>query len=251
MTQEDLKAREELVPEGEQEVGPESPEELDHGPDTETDFGSEAGESPDMDADSGIEDGRQSETEGEEATEAALGRQSGVDAGLQTALEGREDSEAGADSKTELETTQVELNRLRDQHLRLAADFENHRKRANADRGGVWLRAQADLVRSLVEGLDDLQRVSQFTSEDTTVEALIEGVDLVERNLLKALTEAGLKVLNPEGERFDPNSMEAMMRVPTEEDGQDETVHQVFQKGYMFKDQLVRPARVSVYMDED
>ena len=45
--------------------------------------------------------------------------------------------------------------------------------------------------------------------------------------------------------------MEGMMRVPTEEDGQDETVHQVFQKGYMFKEQLVRPARVSVYMDED
>jgi molecular chaperone GrpE len=107
------------------------------------------------------------------------------------------------------------------------------------------------LVRSLVEGLDDLQRVSRFTSDDTTVDALIEGVDLVERNLLKALTEAGLEVLNPEGERFDPNRMEAMMRVPTEEDGQDETVHQVFQKGYVFKDQLVRPARVSVYMDED
>ena len=93
--------------------------------------------------------------------------------------------------------------------------------------------------------------MSQFTSEDTTVEALIEGVDLVERNILKALTEAGLEVLNPEGERFDPNTMEAMMRVPTEEEGQDDTVHQVFLKGYMFKDQLVRPARVSVYKDDD
>ncbi len=103
----------------------------------------------------------------------------------------------------------------------------------------------------MVEGLDNLQMVSRFASEETTVEALIEGVDLVERNLLKALTEAGLRVLDPEGERFDPNCMEAMMRVPTEADGQDETVHQVLQKGYMFKDQLVRPARVSVYMDDD
>ncbi|MCJ7627743.1 MAG: nucleotide exchange factor GrpE, partial [Longimicrobiales bacterium] len=161
------------------------------------------------------------------------------------------DSGVGEDLQAELVGVQDDLRRLRDQHLRLAADFENYRKRASADLAGVWLRAQAELVRSLVEGLDDLQRVSRFTSEDTTVDALIEGVDLVERNLLKALTEAGLKVLNPEGERFDPNSMEAMMRVATEEDGQDETVHQVFQKGYMFKDQLVRPARVSVYMDED
>jgi molecular chaperone GrpE len=151
----------------------------------------------------------------------------------------------------ELKTLQGELDRMKDQHLRLAADFENYRKRMNAELSGVWTRARADLVGSLVEGLDDLQRVSRFTSEDTTVEALIEGVDLVERNLLKALVEAGLEVLDPVGERFDPNVMEAMMRVPTEEEGQDEIVHQVLQKGYLFKDQLVRPARVSVYKDEE
>ncbi len=158
---------------------------------------------------------------------------------------------ARAESLSELETIQEEMDRVRDQYLRLAADFENYRKRMSADLGGVWARAQADLVRGLVEGLDDLQRVSQFTSEDTTVETLIEGVDLVERKLLKALTDAGLQVINPLGEAFDPNLMEAMMRVPTDEEGQDETVHQVFQKGYLFKDQLVRPARVSVYMDDD
>lgn len=161
------------------------------------------------------------------------------------------DGESAKEGVSELEVLQNELNRLRDQHLRLAADFENHKKRASAELSGVWTRARADLVQGLVEALDDLQRVSQFTSEDTTVEALIEGVDLVERNLLKALTEAGLVVLEPVGERFDPNSMEAMMRVPTEEVGQDEIVHQVFQKGYMFKEQLVRPARVSVYKDDD
>jgi len=165
----------------------------------------------------------------------------------------KDDSEEAPETREgeELETLQEELRRLRDQHLRLAADFENYRKRASSELAGNWVRARADLVRSLVEGLDDLQRVSCFTSEDTTVEALIEGVDLVERNILKALTEAGLEVLNPEGERFDPNIMEGMMRVPAEEDGQDETVHQVFLKGYMFKDQLVRPARVSVYKDDD
>jgi molecular chaperone GrpE len=163
--------------------------------------------------------------------------------------EAEPDSET--DEESELETVKKELDRLRDQHLRLAAEFQNHKKRASAELTGVWTRARADLVQSLVEGLDDLQRVSQFTCEDTTVEALIEGVDLVERNLLKALTEAGLEVLDPVGERFDPNTMEAMMRVPTEEEGQDETVHQVFQKGYLFKEQLVRPARVSVYMDDD
>lgn len=166
-------------------------------------------------------------------------------------VEGAE--EAGTDPPVvdELEEAREELRVLRDRHLRLAADFENYKKRVSADLAGGWVRAQAELVRSLTEGLDDLQRVSQFTSEDTTVDVLIEGVDLVERKLLKALTDAGLTVLDPQEGPFDPNIMEAMMRVPSDEDGQDDTVHQVFQKGYLFKDHLVRPARVSVYKDDD
>ena len=160
-------------------------------------------------------------------------------------------SEERREDEDPVRVLQAELERLRDQHLRLAADFENYRKRANAELAGAWNRARADLVGSLLDGLDDLQRVSEFTTQDTTVEALVEGVDLVERKIFKALTEAGLEVLEPVGDRFDPNTMEAMMRVDVEEEGQDETVHQVFQKGYLFKDQLVRPARVSVYKDED
>jgi molecular chaperone GrpE len=239
MTKKDLKAQEGLAPTRDPEVGVDSEETPDAGLDTDPCVESDVGEGADLEAETGIEDGEDSYAGGEEASEA------GADSELEA------DPEPGVDTQPELVPVPDELGRLRDQHLRLAADFENHRKRASADLAGVWARAQAELVRSLVEGLDDLQRVSRFTSEDTTVDALIEGVDLVERNLLKALTEAGLKVLNPEGERFDPNIMEAMMRVPTERDGQDETVHQVFLKGYMFKDQLVRPARVSVYMDED
>jgi molecular chaperone GrpE len=160
------------------------------------------------------------------------------------------DSE-GDQEGDQVQALQAELDRLRDQHLRLAADFENYRKRANAELSGVWNRARADLVASLLEGLDDLQRVSQFTSEDATVDTLVEGVDLVERKFFKALTEAGLEAVEPEGERFDPNTMEAMMRVDVEEEDQDETVHQVLQKGYLFRDQLIRPARVSVYKEED
>lgn len=153
--------------------------------------------------------------------------------------------------KDEVETLQADLDQLKDQHLRLAADFENYRKRVSGELASGWVRAQADLAQALLEGLDDLQRVSQFTSEDATLETLIEGVDLVERKLMKALTNAGLEVFDPAGEVFDPNTMEGMMRVPTEEPGQDETVHQVFQKGYLFKDQLLRPAKVSVYKDDD
>lgn len=216
---------------------------------------------PDPDAQGDVDltpegpDGSQSKTD----PETQGGREEGVAQDPKPA-EGSKDPEGPADDggetqeapePSDTEVLSAELSKLRDQHLRLAADFENYRKRANTELTGNWIRARAHLVQSLVEGLDDLQRVSQFTSEDTTVEALIEGVDLVERKFMKALIEAGLEVLDPVGEQFDPNRMEAMMRVPTEEDGMDETVHQVFQKGYIFKDQLVRPARVSVYKDDD
>ena len=154
-------------------------------------------------------------------------------------------------SEDESGTLQEDFDRLQDQHLRLAAEFENYRKRVSGELASGWVRAQAELAASLLEGLDDLQRVSQFTTEDATLETLIEGVDLVERKMLKALTGAGLEAFDPTGEVFDPNRMEAMMRVPTEEEGQDGTVHQLFQKGYTLKDQLVRPARVSVYRDDD
>jgi len=179
-------------------------------------------------------------------------------------MEGQPQTGGGEDVKTEGGVTQLEeglerevqvlqedLGRLQDQHLRLAADFENYRKRVSSELSTGWARAQAELAGALLDGLDDLQRVSQFTSEDATLEALIEGVDLVERKFMKALTDAGLEPLDPTGDPFDPNVMEAVMRVPTEEGGQDETVHQVFQKGYLFKDLLVRPARVSVYKDDD
>ena len=76
---------------------------------------------------------------------------------------------------------------------------------------------------------------------------LREGIDLVERKFVRQLGDAGIETIVPEGVAFDPELMEAMMRVPAESDEQVDTVAQVFQKGYSLKGILVRPARVSVY----
>lgn len=153
------------------------------------------------------------------------------------------DIPAAADASSE---ALEELERVRDRHLRLAAEFDNYRKRMDNELTSAWSRAQADLVGRLLDGLDDLQRVGAWEATNTTVEALIEGVDLVERKLFQALQTAGLEGVDPTGERFDPNTMEAMMKVPAEDETEDNQVHQTFQKGYVFKGQLVRPARVSV-----
>ena len=141
---------------------------------------------------------------------------------------------------------QEELDALNDRHLRLAAEFTNYKRRAEGERMEMWSRAQAELVGQFVDALDDLQRVGAWQAEATTVEALVEGVDLVERKFRQALEAAGVVMLEPAGEKFDPNTMEAMMRVVAESEEEDDFVQDVMQKGYMLKGHLVRPARVSV-----
>ena len=141
---------------------------------------------------------------------------------------------------------QAELDGLRERYLRLAADFENYRRRAETEMREAWSRAQADLVRRLLESLDDLERVNEAETKHTTPEILIEGVKLVARKLLRGLEEAGVEVVEPVGERFDPTTMEAIMLVPVDDEERDDQVGQVFQKGYVLKGHLIRPARVSV-----
>ncbi len=147
----------------------------------------------------------------------------------------------------ELDDMQEELAGLNDRHLRLIAEFTNYRRRAETELSEAWTRGQADMLRSFVDGLDDLQRVGAWQAESTTVEALVEGVDLVERKFRQALEAAGVEMSNPVGEMFDPNIMEAMLGVPTEDPEEDQKVQDVFQKGYSFKGHLVRPARVTVF----
>lgn len=157
-----------------------------------------------------------------------------------------EDETAGEGSDADLEALQAELNSLNERHLRLAAEFDNYRKRTGREREALRSRAQADLAKSLLEVLDDLQRVAEYDAEAVSVDAILEGVQLVEKKFRHALASAGLEPVQAEGEFFNPNTMEALMTVPAEHPEEDDVVADVFQKGYRFDDVLIRPARVRV-----
>ncbi|MCY3810071.1 MAG: nucleotide exchange factor GrpE [Gemmatimonadetes bacterium] len=163
--------------------------------------------------------------------------------------EGVEDGEDVGDEAAADESDRLrrERDRYRDRHLRLAADFDNYRKRTEDRLGQRWDLAQAELVGRLLDPLDDLLRVTALEPESASVEAIVEGVEMVERKFLQVLEEAGVEIVDPLGEPFDPNTMEAMMRVPPESDDLEDTVERVFQRGYALRGHLVRPARVSVY----
>lgn len=139
-----------------------------------------------------------------------------------------------------------ELAASREKYLRLAAEFDNYRKRVEREKAESWSRAQAQLAEKLLDVLDDLQRVAQLNPETTTAQSVMEGTQLVERKLLRALESAGLEEVQADGQAFDPSVHEALMTVPAESREEDHTVADVFQKGYRLKGTLLRPARVRV-----
>lgn len=137
-----------------------------------------------------------------------------------------------------------ELQDAKDKHLRLAAEFDNYRKRVMRDQAENVARAQTGLLARLVDVLDDLDRVAHH-SENATKETLLRGVELVERKFRAILESAGLERIETEGP-FDPATMEALTTVPTDSADEDDHVSDVFQPGYRFQGTLLRPARVVV-----
>jgi molecular chaperone GrpE len=144
-----------------------------------------------------------------------------------------------------LERLEREIATLQDRHLRLAAEFDNYRRRNERERADLPQRARAEVVGRLLDVIDDVQRVAEH-DESTPSAALLEGVRLVEKKLRSLVEGWGLVVIDPAGELFDPTTMEALMTLPAEHPEEDDVVADVFQKGYRIGDALIRPARVRV-----
>ncbi len=163
-------------------------------------------------------------------------------------IEHERNVETGPEGAPDPETERLarEIAALRDQHLRLAAEFDNYRKRSQLQLGESSTRAQAVLASGLLDVLDDFDRVVAFDRESATFESVLEGITLVQRKLRQFLEGMGLEEIDPAGAPFDPNFMEAMLRVEASSEEEDDTVGQVFQRGFRFRGHLLRPARVSV-----
>jgi len=145
------------------------------------------------------------------------------------------------------ESSLAEAETKRDEYLadlqRVAAEFENYRKRAARDQERLVAHAHERLVRELLPVLDDLERALQ-AAERHEEAALVDGVKLVEQSLRKALVKEGLTEIETAG-HFDPHVHEAMLAQPG--DGAEPgSVLEVVQRGYRIGDKVVRPARVIV-----
>jgi molecular chaperone GrpE len=160
------------------------------------------------------------------------------------------DSAGTATPETDIVEDISELQRdlalERDKLLRLAAEFDNYRKRMMRERLEAETRGKADLVKDILEPMDDIARFAHVDPEFTDSTTLVAGVAMVERKLEKTLLAAGLEVVNPIDQPFDPARHEAVSTEPAETPEEDGTVGGVYQLGYTFKGQLLRPARVVV-----
>lgn len=141
-----------------------------------------------------------------------------------------------------------ELEELNDRHLRLAAEFDNYRKRMLRERAEMRERAQAELVRDMLEAIDDLNRVTSLDHGEAGVKDVLDGVELVERKLHAELERLGVERVGTEGEAFDPHGHEAVGTIPANSPEQDGTIAVVLQPGYRFGRVLLRPARVNVFV---
>ncbi len=163
-------------------------------------------------------------------------------------------SQSTADSETsdtdgvenQISELQRDLTLERDKLLRLAAEFDNYRKRMMRERLEAESRGKAELVKEILEPMDDIARFAHVDPAATDSTTIVEGVAMVERKLDKTLRAAGLEVVNPVGESFDPSRHEAVGTEPAESPDEDGTVGKVYQVGYTFRGQLLRPARVVV-----
>ncbi|HEX3361721.1 MAG TPA: nucleotide exchange factor GrpE [Solirubrobacterales bacterium] len=171
---------------------------------------------------------------------------------------------AEKDVERDLEALLGDAEAQRDEYLDIArraqADFENYRKRMAAEVQAAALRGKAEVARGMIDAVDNLERALQHegidpdandpleggnTAEVKNPEGLAHGVLLVFFGMRETLRRNGIEVVDPKGEKFDPNFAEALSTVQVEgtEAG---VVVEVMQKGYRFEGQLIRPAMVVV-----
>jgi molecular chaperone GrpE len=138
-----------------------------------------------------------------------------------------------------------ERDELKDQLLRVMAETENFKKRAQRDQAQFLKRANESLVKDMLPVLDNLERALEAAQDNGETSGVIEGLELIQRDFLKVLEKNGLEEVEAMGQPFDPEYHEAMMQQDDAE-ADENTVLCVYQKGYTFHDRLIRPAMVVV-----
>lgn len=169
-----------------------------------------------------------------------------------------ENSEAEVKEKLDVEDVEEEekkdplqekYDNLNNQYIRLAADFENYRKRHEQEREALLKYGAENTLKKMIEVLDNFERGMKAIETVQDCEKVKECYNLAYKNFTDVLTKAGLEAIKAEGEQFDPNYHEAVMQTPTS-DKPEHTIIAELQKGYKLGDKVLRPTLVNVAVSE-
>ncbi|MGE8206189.1 nucleotide exchange factor GrpE [Heyndrickxia sp. NPDC080065] len=159
------------------------------------------------------------------------------------------DTENEADELTianeKLNELQAKLDESENRYLRLRADFDNFRRRTQIDREASEKYKAQSLATNLLPAIDNFERAMQITPENEQTKQLMQGVEMVYRNIIDALKQEGIEIIEAVGKEFDPNFHQAIMQ-GEDENYDSNVVIEVFQKGYVLKDRVLRPSMVKV-----
>lgn len=137
------------------------------------------------------------------------------------------------------------LKNLHDQHLRLAAEFDNYKKRIQKERTEFFRFANQDLITELLDVIDDFERVLKSLN-DSSDKTTKEGVNLIKDKLEKILKEKGLTAMNVVGEKFNPDLHDAVNSISVKDETKKGIIIEEVQKGYELHDRVIRHAKVVV-----
>ncbi len=140
---------------------------------------------------------------------------------------------------------QKDYDNLNNQYIRLAADFDNFRKRQAQERESLISYGAQDAMKKLIEVLDNFDRAKGVIEKTEDINAVKEGFNVLYNQLFDNLGKLGLEVIKAQGEEFDPNLHEAVMQTPTSETPENHVIMEL-QKGYKLGDKVLRPSLVNV-----
>ncbi|WP_294144511.1 nucleotide exchange factor GrpE [uncultured Selenomonas sp.] len=163
--------------------------------------------------------------------------------GAESADGAAEAAESAEDLQKKVETLAAALQEKDNRLKRLQADFENFRRRTNKEREEIGNVVTQELLKSLLPIVDNFDRAMATEQQDG--EAFKKGVEMIYTQLGETLKNAGLEIIETEGQKFDPNFHQAVMRVENP-DLDDDTIAQELQKGYIVKGKVIRPSMVQV-----
>ncbi|MBQ2284736.1 MAG: nucleotide exchange factor GrpE [Clostridia bacterium] len=138
------------------------------------------------------------------------------------------------------------LAELNEQYLRLAAEYDNYKRRTTQEKVQIYTNSVAEVIEKILPFVDNMARATAVEVASEDAKQLLEGIKLVERQFLETLTAIGVEEIKAEGEKFDPNMHNAVMHVDDDSIEGEEIVVEEFIKGYKYKDKVIRHSTVKV-----